>query len=116
MTPSAPSSSDAPRIPPLETGDHLSRDEFERRYQAMPHVKKAELIEGVVYIQPAVRFEGHGSQHAELVGWLGHYRAFTSGTRVGDNTTVRLDLDNEPQPDALLIIEPTRGGKVVISK
>jgi hypothetical protein len=39
-----------PRIPPLETGDHLTRDEFERRYQAMPDVKKAELIEGVVYI------------------------------------------------------------------
>ena len=34
-------------VPPLENGDRLSRHEFERRYQAMPQVKKAELIEGV---------------------------------------------------------------------
>ena len=35
---------------PLENGDRLSRAEFERRYGAMPHLKKAELIEGVVYV------------------------------------------------------------------
>ena len=40
---------DRPIIPPLESGDRLIRAEFERRYQAMPHVKKAELIEGVVF-------------------------------------------------------------------
>ena len=34
-------------IPPLESGDHLTRHEFERRYQARPDIKKAELIEGV---------------------------------------------------------------------
>ena len=32
----------------LESGDRLTRHEFERRYQSMPHLKKAELIEGVV--------------------------------------------------------------------
>jgi Uma2 family endonuclease len=31
---------------------------------------------------------------------------------VGDNSTVRLDLDNEPQPDCLLFIPPERGGRV----
>jgi len=36
--------------PWLENGDRLSRAEFERRYQRMPEVKKAELIEGVVYM------------------------------------------------------------------
>lgn len=36
-------------IPPLESGDHLTRHEFERRYEAMPNVKKAELLEEVVY-------------------------------------------------------------------
>ena len=35
-------------IPPLENGDKLTRAEFERRYHAMPNLKKAELIEGVV--------------------------------------------------------------------
>lgn len=38
------------KIPPLENGDRLSREEFERRYEAMPELKKAELINGRVYI------------------------------------------------------------------
>ena len=29
--------------PLLEAGDRLSRDEFESRYERMPHLKKAEL-------------------------------------------------------------------------
>ena len=37
-------------ILPLENGDHLTREEFERRYHGMPSVKKAELINGIVYI------------------------------------------------------------------
>ena len=44
------------KIPPLEQGDHLTRDEFERRYEAMPDLKKAELIEGVVYMPSPVRY------------------------------------------------------------
>ncbi len=40
-------------IPLLENGDKLTRYEFERRYNAMPNLKKAELIEGIVYIMPA---------------------------------------------------------------
>ena len=33
----------ARRVPPLRSGDHLTRDEFERRYEAMPEVNEAEL-------------------------------------------------------------------------
>ena len=84
------------RIPPLENGDRLTRPEFERRYEAMPHLKKAELIEGVVYVPSPVRYEGHGRQHSALNTWLGVYMASTPGIGIGDNTTVRLDLDNEP--------------------
>jgi Uma2 family endonuclease len=90
------------KIPPLENGDRLTRPEFERRYAAMPHLKKAELIEGVVYVPSPVRYEGHGRQHTDLNGWLAVYRASTPGVEGADNTTVRLDLDNEPQPDVLL--------------
>jgi len=97
--------------PPLETGDHLSRAEFERRYEACPEIKKAELIEGVVYVATPVRFEQHGRPHSDIITWLGVYRAATPGALVGDNTTVRLDNDNEPQPDALLRLEPTLGGR-----
>jgi Uma2 family endonuclease len=103
-------------IPSLEPGDRLTRDEFERRYEAMPHLKKAELIEGVVYMPSAVRAYRHGIPHASLVTWLCTYRASTPGVQVGDNTTARLDMDNEPQPDAMLFIEPASGGQVKISE
>jgi hypothetical protein len=104
-----------PRVPALEPGDHLTRDEFERRYDAMPDLKKAELIEGVVYMPSPVRQAQHGSPHFDLITWLGVYRAATPGVEGGDNSTIRLDLNNAPQPDALLIIEPGRGGRVQIS-
>ncbi len=35
---------------------------------------------------------------------------------MGDNTSIRLDLDNEPQPDALMIIDPACGGQAQISE
>lgn len=99
---STQASEDVRGVPRLENGDQLTRPEFERRYEAMPHLKKAELIEGVVYVPSPVRYEGHGRQHSALNGWLVMYSASTPGVAVGDNTTVRLDLDNEPQPDVLL--------------
>ena len=92
------------KILPLENGDRLSRKEFERRYQAMPKHQKAELIEGRVYMASPVRII-HGQPHAYMMTWLGVYCAATPGTQFADNTTVRLDTDNEPQPDALLRIE-----------
>jgi Uma2 family endonuclease len=101
-----------PIIPPLENGDRLTRHEFERRYAAMPHLKKAELIEGVVYVPAALRFRSHGQPHGEIMTWLGVYRAFTPRVELGDNVTVRLDLDNAPQPDAVLLID---GGSARIS-
>lgn len=91
-------------IPPLENGDRLTRSEFERRYQAMPQVKKAELIEGVTYMASPLRIRNHGEPHGLVITWLGTYRAFTPGIVLGDNPTVRLDSDNEPQPDAVLFI------------
>lgn len=100
-------------LPPLENGDKLTRTEFEQRYAAMPHVKKAELIEGTVYMVSPVRIFQHGEPHAYIMAWLGVYRAATPGVQVGDNPTVRLDADNEPQPDALLRI--VAGGQSTIS-
>lgn len=102
------------RIPPLENGDRLTRAEFERRYDAMKGLKKAELIEGVVYVPSPTRFIQHGGPHFDLVAWFGMFRMATPGVRGGDNTTARLDLDNEPQPDILLLIEPVHGGQALI--
>lgn len=81
----------------------------------MPHVKKAELIEGVVYIASPVRFESHAEPHGYVITWLGVYCSLTPGVRLGDNATVRLDPDNEVQPDALLRIEPAQEGNSQIS-
>src|SRR5437764_514536 len=100
--------------PPLENGDRLTRIEFERRYAAMPEVKKAELIEGVVYMPSPVRFEFHAGPHFDLITWAGLYRVSTPGVRGGDNGTLRLDLDNEHQPDVLLMILPGHGGRARI--
>ncbi len=96
-------------LPPLENGDRLTRAEFERRYEAMPGLKKAELVEGVVYVPSPVRYIQHGRLSSDIEIWLGTYRIATSGVDTAGSTTLRLDLDNEPQPDILLRIE--QGGR-----
>jgi Uma2 family endonuclease len=102
-------------VPRLENGDRLTRSEFERRYEAMPEVKKAELIEGVVYMGSPVRTDGHGEQHGWVMCWVGIYCAATPGVRFADNNTVRLDIDNEPQPDASVWIDEACGGQAHVS-
>jgi len=96
-------------LPPLESGDRLTRDEFERRYEAMPDLKKAELVEGVVYLPSPVRSNVHAAPHADLIGWLGFYRSGAPGLTVSVAATVRVDADNEVQPDALLMIDRPGG-------
>jgi Uma2 family endonuclease len=94
-----------PQIPELQSGDVLSRAEFERRYAAMPHVKKAELIDGIVYMAPPVRSDQHGFPHVDLATLLRIYALKHPGLRVADNSTVRIDNLNEPQPDLYLMRE-----------
>lgn len=114
--PSLPSSSTRIyRRPPLENGDRLTRQEFERRYEAMPRLKKAELIEGVVRMPTPAHFENHARPHAHTAGWLALYSSATPGVFVGDNATLRLDAANELQPDALLRLDPARGGRCQVT-
>ncbi|SPE56788.1 conserved hypothetical protein [Verrucomicrobia bacterium] len=101
--------------PLLESGDQLSRDEFERRYQLMPELKKAELIEGTVFIPSPIRANRHAGPHALLAAWLATYASETPEVKCFDNPTVRLDLDNEPQPDLVLMKLPSKGGQARIS-
>jgi Uma2 family endonuclease len=110
LSPSKQSAS-AQAAPPFQAGDRLARAEFERRYQAHPEIKKAELIEGVVYMPSPIRFEQHSSPHFVIITWLGVYQAHTPDLRGGDNATVRLDLENEVQPDALLRLDEAAGGQ-----
>src|SRR3990172_6405030 len=101
----------SPSVRRLEAGDRLTRDEFERRYAAMPECKKAELLEGIVYMPSPVKQRKHSGPQFDLISWLGAYRSCTPGVEGGDNATLKLDLDNEPQPDALLFIHPDFGGQ-----
>src|SRR5207237_10903941 len=65
----------AKRVPPLEQGDRLTREEFFRRYAQMPDNVKAERIEGMVHMAAAaVSAEFHGQPHADILVWLGAYR------------------------------------------
>jgi Uma2 family endonuclease len=54
-------------------------------------------------------------QHSEptrhVSGWLCFYQVHAPGVRGGDNPTVCLDLDNEPQPDCILYLPQKLGGQ-----
>jgi Uma2 family endonuclease len=107
-----PAGPQVPLVPPLESGDCMSRAEFERRYEALPGLKKAELVEGVVFV-PSPVSKPHAQGHFRITTWLGLYAEQTSGVSGADNGTVRLDLQTEVQPDALLLIE--NGGQTKTS-
>ncbi len=100
----------SPGVPALRAGDRLPRAEFERRYAAMPDLKKAELVEGVVYMGSPVSYVRHGLPESHFGAWLTFYRVRTPDIAAVDNCTVRLDHDNEPQPDLLLRIPERAGG------
>jgi Uma2 family endonuclease len=98
-------------LPLLHNGDRLDVETFLRRYNAMPDLKKAELIDGVVYMSSAVSIN-HGGPHGILITWLGMYRMATPGIELLDNTTVILSLgENCPQPDGCLRVLPGYGGQ-----
>src|SRR5208337_1943906 len=74
----APTAHPMKLVPELENGDRLTRAEFERRYEAMPDLKKAELIEGVVYMPSPVRHRRHSRPNVHICTWLGRYEAGTT--------------------------------------
>ena len=101
--------------PLLEAGDRLSRAEFERRYERMPNVRRAELIEGIVYLPSPVRVRHHAYPQEDLSVWLGNYALGAPGVKCASTPSVRLDMDNEPQPDLVLHKLPAKGGQTRIS-
>jgi len=102
--------------PVREPGDQLTCEELDRRYERMPQLKKAELIEGTVYMPSPDRARKHGKPHVRLAIWLGTYETETPGVECFDNSSVRLDFDNEPQPDLVLIKSQAKGGQARISE
>ncbi len=92
----------------MENGDTLDAREFLRRYESMPAVRKAELIEGIVRMPSPVRLDQHAVPDSIIQTWLGTYAAGNPGTQSATNSTVIFDEDDVPQPDALLRL--TDGG------
>lgn len=97
-------------IPPLENGDRLTREEFHRRYEAMPKNVKAELIKGIVYMASPVSLSKNGVPHARIMGFLSGYQMATKGLDLVDNVTYVADRNYEPQPDGVLRIHENYGG------
>ena len=97
-------------IPPLIRGDFLGRDEFLRRWDAMPEIKRAELIRGVVYM-PSPVSRVHGVMENNVGTWLGVYRAATPGVESANNITWLMGDDEAPQPDVSLRVLPKYGGQ-----
>lgn len=96
--------------PPLENGDMLPLTEFLRRYEDMPGVKKAQLIEGVVHMPSPVRV-AHAEPDGVIQLWLGTYAA-ENGLKTYPNVSLLLDTENAFQPDAILCTSPRKGGRV----
>jgi Uma2 family endonuclease len=97
-------------LPRLECGDCLTRDEFERRYAAMPGDTKFELIDGIVYMASPVK-EDHDSYQLAVSSLLRDYAFATPGCKAGLSPTIRLGRKDEPQPDGLLRLLPEVGGR-----
>jgi Uma2 family endonuclease len=96
--------------PILREGDRLTSAEFLHRWEAMPDLRWAELIDGVVFMpSPVSRI--HGNLHGRLSGWLCNYIDHTPGCEIGlDSTWVMSELD-VPQPDISLRILEACGGQ-----
>ncbi len=99
----------APIVPLLAAGEKVSREEFLRRWEALPQLKRAELLEGVVYL-PSPMTVTHGSNEGLVTYWSMHYSVHTPGCEAGTNATW-LMLEDAPQPDCYLRIRPDYGGQ-----
>jgi Uma2 family endonuclease len=90
----------------LESGDRLTREEFHRRYCKRPDIRRAELIQGVVYVASPARYDQHDSPASMMVAWLKNYTINRPGVRSGGSPTIFLSADSEVQPDAVLFYDP----------
>ena len=64
----------------------MEREEFMRRWEALPDLMNAELIEDIVFVSSPVGPK-HGRYDAFMTAWLVNYAAYASGLEVLINTT-----------------------------
>lgn len=114
-------------VPALRDGDRMNSREFMRRYEASPEGLRAELVNGVVFINawPAIGREGgivppisgggHGIPQSKVHFWLELYALHTPGVQASAPATLILPTGlTVPEPDALLRILPEHGGRTVL--
>jgi Uma2 family endonuclease len=94
----------------LHNGDRMTQPEFHRIYVQMPETFRAELIGGIVYVASPLKM-AHGNRHVLLAAAFAAYEGSTPGVESGDNATVILGEESEPQPDLLMRILPECGGQ-----
>ena len=86
----------------------MDRREFLARWDVDPYLKRAELIEGVVYLPSPVSLP-HNTLDGLTQAWISFYWARTPGCQMLPNTTWIL-LESSPQPDLALRRLPEAGG------
>lgn len=96
--------------PPLREGDRLTGEEFLRRWEAMPDLKRAELLDGVVHM-PSPVSHLHNAIHPLLSAWLVEYMKVTPGCQAGIDGTWLMSPTTIPQPDLTLRLLPECGGQ-----
>lgn len=102
----------APVLPlPLREGDRLSREEFLRRWELLPDLKHAELIDGVVYLASPVSAK-HQLSNLDFGAWLRFYAAHTPGCVAGADGTWLMGRD-APQPDLAMTRSPKLEGELM---
>jgi Uma2 family endonuclease len=98
--------------PLLHDGQRLDQPTFHDLYLRTPEDFRAELIDGVVHVMSSpVNPKRHGRPHATFDWFLYSYRLETPGTEVQGDSTTKLDLQSEVQPDCSLLIDPSSGGQ-----
>jgi Uma2 family endonuclease len=99
-------------LPPLRlcNGDRMKQPEFHRRYKTYPDDVKFELIGGTVFMASPLRWP-HGKYNVKLSFALELYSTATPGVEAGDNATIILGEEHEPQPDLALRLLPEYGGQ-----
>jgi Uma2 family endonuclease len=102
-------------LPALHNGDHMTQEEFHRRYEQYPEDIKAELIGGIVFMASPLR-RPHGTYHFKLSLVFSLYEAGTPGIEGADNMTTILGKESEPQPDLMLRLLKEYGGQSQYNK
>jgi Uma2 family endonuclease len=90
-------------VPVLENGDRMNREEFHRRYSLRPDLHGVELIQGVVYMPSPTKARDHGRPQQLILTWLGVYESRHPDVQSNAPSTIMMDEENEPEPDAMLV-------------